>query len=117
MQRTPGDYEAQIGQRPIAVHAKEHLGAIDKGVAMLRRGLREAIETVRDGGDPPNVRRDGSRVPTHAGDAALRIPALDDAEADRAAIRRAGIDLAERLIARGGHVDLAGPRQEQEARP
>ena len=117
MQRTPGDYEAQIGQRPIAVHANEHLGAIDKGVAMLRRGLREAIETVRDGGDPPNVRRDGSRVPTHASDAALRIPALDDAEADRAAIRRAGIDLAERLIARGGHVDLAGPRQEQEARP
>ena len=111
MQRTPGDYEAQIGQRPIAIHAREHLGAIDRGVAMLRRGLREAIAKVQEGEDPPNVWRDGRMVPTYSGDAALRIAALADAEEDKAMIRQAGIELAERLIAGGGHSHWTRPAE------
>ena len=34
-QREPGDYEALVGQGPIAVHAAEHHGSTDKGVLML----------------------------------------------------------------------------------
>lgn len=41
-QRQPGDWEAQAGQRPIAVHALEHRGTTDFGVVMMRRGLRRA---------------------------------------------------------------------------
>jgi len=104
MQRIPGDYEAQIGQRAIAVHAREHLGTIDKGVAMLRKGLREAIEMVQEGADPPNVWRDGRMVPTFSGDAALRIAEIDDEAADKQMMRRAGRDLIERYILDGGHI-------------
>ena len=108
MQRIPGDYEAQIGQRPIAVHAREHLGTIDKGVAMLRRDLREAIETVQAGGDPSNVFRDGRMVATYSGDAALRLERLADEAADKQVMRQAGRDLIERYIAKGGHIDRTG---------
>ena len=27
----PRDYEAQVGQRPVAIHGLEHLGATDRG--------------------------------------------------------------------------------------
>jgi len=30
-QRQPGDYEAQVSQRPIAIHGLEHIGATDRG--------------------------------------------------------------------------------------
>src|SRR5262245_46411424 len=36
-QRHPADYDAQSSQRPIAVHALEHLAATDRGVIMLRK--------------------------------------------------------------------------------
>ena len=42
-QRKPDDLEAQEGQRAIAVHALEHLGTSDTGIAMLRHLLREQI--------------------------------------------------------------------------
>ena len=35
-QRHPADYDAQSSQRPIAVHALEHLASTDRGVIMLR---------------------------------------------------------------------------------
>ncbi|HEY7240054.1 MAG TPA: aromatic ring-hydroxylating dioxygenase subunit alpha [Burkholderiales bacterium] len=57
-QRNPDDKEAQVSQRPIAVHALERLATSDKGVAMFRRLLRRAIEDVRAGRDPQNVFRD-----------------------------------------------------------
>ena len=31
-QRRPGDFEAQVSQRPIAVHGLEHLGTTDRGI-------------------------------------------------------------------------------------
>ena len=42
-QRDPGDYEVMVNQRPIAVHALEHLGWTDTGVAMLRRIIRRGV--------------------------------------------------------------------------
>lgn len=42
-QRNPGDYEVQVSQRPIAVHALENLATSDRGVAMLRRLVRQSI--------------------------------------------------------------------------
>ncbi|HEY7991262.1 MAG TPA: aromatic ring-hydroxylating dioxygenase subunit alpha [Stellaceae bacterium] len=54
-QDMPGDYEAQVGQGPIALHSEEHLATTDKGVAMLRRFLRNEIERVARGEDPAGV--------------------------------------------------------------
>jgi phenylpropionate dioxygenase-like ring-hydroxylating dioxygenase large terminal subunit len=59
---TPGDWEAQYGQGRITLHSEEHLVTSDKGVAMLRRRLREQIGIVRQGGDPIGVVFDASQA-------------------------------------------------------
>ena len=56
-QRAPDDWEAQTSQRPIARHALEHLATSDRGVALFRRHLREAIKMMENGEDPPGVTR------------------------------------------------------------
>ena len=53
----PGDYEAQVSQGAIASHAAEHLRTSDRGVAMLRRFLREQLAKVAAGDDPAAVVR------------------------------------------------------------
>ena len=53
-QRQPGDYEAQVSQRSIAIHALEHLGTTDRGVAMLRNLIRRGIAGVANG-EPADV--------------------------------------------------------------
>ena len=68
-QRKPDDLEAQEGQRPIAIHALEHLAHSDTGIVMLRRLLREQLQLIEQGRDPINVTRDPSsnrRIPTGA---------------------------------------------------
>jgi len=62
----PGDYEAQTSQGSIASHAAEHLRTSDRGVAMLRRFLREQLARMAAGDDPACV------VRGH-GDATLRF--------------------------------------------
>jgi hypothetical protein len=57
-QRHPDDKEAQLSQRPIAVHALEHLGTTDRGVIMFRKLLRRALHDLQEGRDPQNVFRD-----------------------------------------------------------
>ncbi len=61
--RFPGDYEAQVSQGPIAPHASEHLRTSDKGVALLRKLLREQLQVVAAGGDPVGVVRDPAASP------------------------------------------------------
>ncbi len=57
-QRAPDDWEAQTSQRPIAIHALEHLATSDRGVALFRRKLRDALDAMERGEDPPGVTRD-----------------------------------------------------------
>jgi len=57
-QRHPDDKEAQVSQRPIAVHALERLGTTDRGVIMFRKLLKRALKDVQEGRDPQNVFRD-----------------------------------------------------------
>jgi 5,5'-dehydrodivanillate O-demethylase len=49
-------------QGVIADRTKEHLGASDKGVALLRRTMFEEIEKVQRGEDPMGVFRDPDRI-------------------------------------------------------
>src|SRR5215470_7960039 len=46
-QRQPGDYEAQVSQRPIAIHGLEHLGITDRGVSMFRNQTRRGVRAVQ----------------------------------------------------------------------
>ncbi len=72
-QRMPGDAEAMVSQRPIALHACEHLASSDQGVIRLRQMLRRAIDAVRRGEDPAGILRDPTRdlVTTKAGNAVV----------------------------------------------
>lgn len=77
-QRQPGDYEAQVSQRPIAVHALEHRATSDRGVAMLRRLVRDGIRSVARG---ERLRDQGpSPVATYCQDTVHPAPeAVDEA--------------------------------------
>jgi nitrite reductase/ring-hydroxylating ferredoxin subunit len=90
-QRHPADFDAQSSQRPIAVHALEHLGSTDRGVIMLRRIVREGIQAVARGEDPWGTQwTDGDVVPTFTQDVVLKIPPAESAEADRQLLRATG---------------------------
>jgi hypothetical protein len=82
-QRRPGDYDAQTGQGPIAVHAREHLAPSDRGVVMLRRMIREGIRAVAEGKDPYGAHPETMPVRTYAQDTVLRIPGHADPDAER----------------------------------
>jgi nitrite reductase/ring-hydroxylating ferredoxin subunit len=74
-QRIPGDFDAQVSQRPIAIHALEHLGATDRGVSMLRRIIRKGIRAVAAGREPDCIRGETSgRISTYCQDSVVRVP-------------------------------------------
>ncbi len=99
MQRTPGDYEAQVGQRAIARHATEHLTATDRGVAIFRRMVREGIEAVREGKEPKGLSRAGNGViPTYGNDAVLRVPPAPTPEQDLELLHETARKLTERIL-------------------
>ncbi len=54
-QRTPGDFEAQMGQGRVSLHSEEHLVTSDRGIIMQRRLLQQQCELVATGGDPLGV--------------------------------------------------------------
>ncbi len=90
-QRIPGDYDAQVGQGPIAVHALEHLTSSDRGVIMFRKMLRDGIRAVAEGRDPKGAVREPGRVfPTYAQDTVLRVPPAATPEAERRLLREIG---------------------------
>ena len=99
MQRSPGDYEAQMSQRSIAVHALEHLASSDRGVTMMRKGLRKAIRGLEQDEVPPGMlRQQGKVIPTYAGDTMMRVPPAPTEQEDNKLMRKAGRDLAYRYI-------------------
>jgi phenylpropionate dioxygenase-like ring-hydroxylating dioxygenase large terminal subunit len=98
-QRQPGDYEAQVGQRPIAIHALEHLGATDRGITMFRQHIRRGIRAVQDCYDPIGLRRDtGAVIPTYANDTVVRVPPAATPEEDQQLLRETGRRLAETYL-------------------
>ena len=88
-QRFPADFDAQSSQRPIAVHALEHLASTDRGVIMLRRIVRDGIQAVARGDDPFGVRVDGT-IPTFTQDVVVEIPPAASAEEDKKLLRATG---------------------------
>lgn len=81
-QRAPGDYDAIVSQRPIAVHGLENLTYCDKGVAMLRRLLRRNIRKVAAGAWEMQAALLGDGVvPTYCHDTVLTVPVGEDDEA------------------------------------
>jgi hypothetical protein len=95
-QRRPGDFEAQVSQRPIAVHGLEHLGTTDRGISMFRRQIRRGIRAVKAGGDPDGLYRYGDVViPTCCNDTVVRIPPAKTPALDKQLMRETSRRLAE----------------------
>src|SRR5207248_11756145 len=95
-QRNPADYEAQVSQRPIAVHGLEHLSATDRGVTMFRNQLRRGIRAVRAGDHPVGLCRDADAViPTYCNDTIVRVPAAATPAMDKQLRRVPGRQLPE----------------------
>jgi hypothetical protein len=98
-QRQPGDYEAQVSQRPIAIHGLEHIGATDRGVMMFRNQTRRGIRAVQAGHDPAGLCRDGGVViPTYCNDTVVRMPSDVEPAADRQRMREVGRRLADAYL-------------------
>jgi len=98
-QRRPGDYEAQVSQRPIAIHALEHLGATDRGVSMFRRQTRRGIQAVCAGSDPAGLRRNsGAVIATYCNDTVVPVAPAPTEALDKELMRRTGRDLAEGYV-------------------
>lgn len=74
-QRDPGDYDAWVSQGPKNIHARENLSFTDRGVAKVRRMLRNNIRSLAAGNAVHHPTDDYDGVlPTYAGDTMLRIP-------------------------------------------
>ena len=74
-QRHPGDYEAQVSQRPIAIHGLEHLGATDRGISMFRNQIRRGVRAVGGGHDPAGLVREApAKIATYCNDTIVRLP-------------------------------------------
>ena len=103
-QRVPGDFDAQVGQRPIAIHALEHLATTDRGIIMVRRILREGIEAVRQGHDPKGIMRDvAGPIPTYGNDTIVRdAPPANTPEEDKRLQMQVGRRVAEEYISDPG---------------
>ncbi len=90
-QRVPGDYDAQVSQRAIAVHALEHLANTDRGVIMMRNLVRRGIQAVQNGEDPQGVTYlDGPAISTYSHDRVLEVPPAPTPEDDRLQLRDIG---------------------------
>jgi phenylpropionate dioxygenase-like ring-hydroxylating dioxygenase large terminal subunit len=98
-QRHPGDYEAQVSQRPIAIHGLEHLGATDRGVTMFRNQIRRSIRAVQAGDYPTGLHRNGDGViPTYCNDTVVCVPPAASEAADKQLMRETGRKLAQSYL-------------------
>jgi phenylpropionate dioxygenase-like ring-hydroxylating dioxygenase large terminal subunit len=99
-QRNPGDYEAQVSQRPIAVHGLEHLAATDRGVSMFRNQIRRGVRAVQGGDYPAGLHHEADTViPTYCNDTVVHVPAAETPALDQQLMRETGRRLAESYLA------------------
>jgi hypothetical protein len=98
-QRRPADFEAQVSQRPVAVHGLEHLGTTDRGISMFRNQIRRGIRAVKAGSEPVGLFRDsGVVIPTYCNDTVVPVPPAKTPEQDKKLLRDTGRQLAQSYI-------------------
>jgi hypothetical protein len=77
-QYAPGDYEAIISQRPIAVHALENPTKFDAGVFLFRKMLRDAVRGSNPAAGPQEfaawLRENGAAPNSYCSGNVLEVP-------------------------------------------
>jgi phenylpropionate dioxygenase-like ring-hydroxylating dioxygenase large terminal subunit len=95
-QRQPGDYEVQVSQRPIAIHALEHRVTSDRGVSKLRNLLRRHVRAHADTGEAPMPQlNEAGQVSTYCQDTVYPVTPADD---DDALMREFGRRVADTVL-------------------
>ncbi|MSP67696.1 MAG: ring-hydroxylating oxygenase subunit alpha [Alphaproteobacteria bacterium] len=115
-QRAPGDWEAAVSQRPIAIHALENPMQGDIGVYLYRRILRNAIRGKTAAARPERMHeRAGKDLPTHcySSNTVLEIARRASVVEDEEMIRRLGRDVLAAVASGDKHV---GEKRNQEVR-
>ena len=100
-QRQPGDWVAQVGQGPIAIHAKEHLGSSDAGVTMWRRLVRGAIRGETPGAVAPGINGTPAEMWGYSGNVVLAIPRRREEGDESHVLRDIGKRVSELMMAHG----------------
>lgn len=97
-----------MGQRTIAVHGKENLASSDEGVALWRKLCRDAVRGTAQH-VLPGAANGGFTEPlgSYAQDTLLKLPVLDDVEADREMLRQVGRQVTD-VVTDGGLVGTKG---------
>ena len=85
-QRNPGDWEAIVGQRKIAVHSLENLASTDAGVQFRRRLLLRTVRGEVPAALPRPGGSEGAPIHTYSHDTVLRVPKRTDRD-DRALLQ------------------------------
>lgn len=107
MQENPSDWEAQVSQRRIALHALEHRGGTDAGVVMLRRQLRAALAGKVDARQAHGLASGEAAIPTLSCNVVFPWRWPGDAEEERAELRRIGTLVRDAVIASEGLAEEA----------
>lgn len=77
----PGDFEAIVGQRPIAVHGLENLQGSDRGVTLVRRLVRLGVRGVKFSKPFIKPSRNGlDTIPTFTQDTVITLEQRDEDE-------------------------------------
>jgi hypothetical protein len=91
-QYAPGDYEAIITQRPIAVHALENPTKFDAGLYAFRKMLRDAVRGTNPAASPDSfaewLREIGAAPHSYCCGNVFEVPEADDIQEEVAARRR-----------------------------
>ncbi len=109
-QRVPGDFEAIVSQREIAIHGLEHLTLADRGVGMLRSMVRQGIRASKSGKKFAALPRHFKGViPTYTQDTIIKRPIRDGD--DRKLMRNLGQEIAKVVL----ESDKLSPERRREA--
>lgn len=102
-QQAPGDYEAIISQRPIAVHALENPTKFDAGVYMFRKMLRDALRGTNQAATPEGfaewLKENAGAPNSYCSGNVLAIPESDDIDLEVSRRRHATREIVRILTA------------------
>ncbi len=97
-QQQPGDYEAQVSQGVIAVHALEHHGGSDAGVIRLRHLLRRQVRHLSDRMSPDYPPTGPEGIATYTQDSVAPWPENTNGLDERQLLRDSGNRVAQAII-------------------
>ena len=109
-QKQPGDYEAQVSQRPIAIHDLENHGSSDAGVIRIRHLLRKQVSALERGEYFPYPESGETGIPTYIQDSVTPWK-FENIDIDESTILRQCGDQVSEAVIQSSHLSPDERRQ------